>query len=417
MPRESDKDGEGEVKMVQETLDFITGNDAVAYAVKMARVKVIAAYPITPQSPVTEKISEYINDGELDAEFIAVEGEHSCLAAMRGAGVCGVRVFTATCGPGLMYAHENLECVHRDRTPLVIAVPNRSYSSLFADYSDSMPEATTGFIQMFVESPQEALDTTLQAFRIAEDHRVLMPFMILYDGYVTSHTGATVRLPSQEDVDKFLPPYKPFAVKVDPSRSEFIQWETPGVPVQEMEHEQAMDNAREVIKLANDEFAEIFGRRYGDGLLETYRVEDAEAVLVTMASMTGTARQVIDMLREKGEKIGLIRLRAFRPFPIKEFQELQLKYSFKAMGVCERDVTHGCRYGEVFGDIKASLYDLDDRPKMINFILGLGGADIRIPTLMTACEKVLYTAKTGKIEKDSWFGAEIGEVETRLAAF
>lgn len=405
------------MNMVEEKLDFITGNDAVAYAVKLAHVKVIAAYPITPQSPVTEKLSEYINDGELDAEFIAIEGEHSCLAAMRGAGVCGIRTFTATCGPGLMYAHENLECVHRDRTPLVIAVPNRSYSSLFADYTDSMCEATTGFIQLFAESPQESLDTTLQGFRIAEDHRVLMPLMMLYDGYVTSHTGATVRLPSQEDVDRFLPPYKPYIVRVDPSKSEYIQWDQPGVPVQEMEHEQAMTNAREVIKEANDEYAKIFGRRYGDGLLEPYRVEDAESVLVTMASMTGTCRQVVDMLREKGEEVGLVRLRSFRPFPAEEFRDLQKKHGFKAMGVCERDVTHGCNYGEVYGDIKASLYDLDERPKMMNFILGLGGADIRIPTLMTAFDKVVTTAKTGKVEKTAWFGAEIGEVETRLAAF
>jgi len=403
--------------MVEETIDFITGNDAIAYACKVSRVGVVAAYPITPQSPVTEKIAEYINNGEMQTEFIPVEGEHSCLAAMRGAGVCGVRVFTATCGPGLMYAHENLECVHRDRTPLVIAVPNRSYSSLFADYTDSMPESTTGFIQVFVESPQEALDTTLQAFMVAEDHRVLMPFMVLYDGYVTSHTGATVRLPSQKDVDRFLPPYKPYAVKIDPSRSEYIQWEMPGVPVQEMEHEEAMANAKEVIMEANEAYAKIFGRKYGDGLLETYKIKDAESILVTMASMTGTARQVVDTLRENGEKVGLVRLRSFRPFPATEFQDLQKKHGFKTMGVCERDVTHGCRYGEVYGDIKTALYNMDERPKMINFILGLGGADIRIPTLTTAFEKVLATSKTGKIEKETWFGAEIGEVETRLAAF
>jgi pyruvate ferredoxin oxidoreductase alpha subunit len=403
--------------MAKEALDFITGNDAVAYAVKLAKVKVIAAYPITPQSPVTEKISEYINNGEMDAEFIAIEGEHSCLAAMRGAGVCGIRTFTATCGPGLMYAHENLECVHRDRTPLVIAVPNRSYSSLFADYTDSMCEATTGFIQLFAESPQEALDTTLQGFRIAEDHRVLMPLMMLYDGYVTSHTGATVRLPSQEDADKFLPPFKPYAVKVDPSRSEYIQWDQPGVPEQEMEHERAMTNAKAVIKEANEEYAQIFGRRYGDGLLETYRVDGAEAVLVTMASMSGTARQVVDTLKEKGEPIGLVRLRSFRPFPVEEFQELQRKYGFKAMGVCERDVTHGCNYGEVYGDVRTSLYDLDERPLMLNFILGLGGSDIRVPDLTVAFDKVLKAAKTGKVEKTTLFGHEIGAIETRLAAF
>jgi len=403
--------------MAKEKIDFITGNDAVAYAVKLAKVKVIAAYPITPQSPVTEKLSEYVADGELDAEFIKVEGEHSCLAAMRGAGVCGIRTFTATCGPGLMYAHENLENVHRDRTPLVMAVPNRSYSSLFPDYSDSMCEATTGFVQIFVEGAQEALDTTLQGFRIAEDHRVLMPLMVLYDGYVTSHTGATVRMPSQEDADRFLPPYKPYAVKLDPSRSQYIQWDRPEVPLQEMEHEQAMTNAKKVIKEANEEYAKVFGRSYGDGLVEPYRVEDADAVLVTMASMTGTARQVVDTLREKGLNVGLLRLRSFRPFPDESFQELQKKHGFKAMGVCERDVTHGCNYGEVYGDLKASLYDMDERPKLINFIFGLGGSDIRIPDLTIAFQKVLETAKTGKVEKSTWFGYEIGALDARLMAF
>lgn len=403
--------------MAKEKIDFITGNDAVAYAVKLAKVKVIAAYPITPQSPVTEKLSEYIADGELEAEFIKVEGEHSCLAAMRGAGVCGIRTFTATCGPGLMYAHENLELVHRDRTPLVIAVPNRSYSSLFPDYSDSMCEATTGFVQIFVEGAQEALDTTLQAFRIAEDHRVLMPLMVLYDGYVTSHTGATVKMPSQEDADRFLPPYKPYAVKLDPSRSQYIQWDRPGVPLQEMEHERAMTNAKEVIKEANEEYAKVFGRSYGDGLVEPYRVEDADAVLVTMASMTGTARQVVDTLREKGLSVGLLRLRSFRPFPAESFLDLQKEHGFKVMGVCERDVTHGCNYGEVYGDLKASLYDMDERPKLINFIFGLGGADIRIPDFNIAFHKVLETAKTGKVEKSTWFGYEIGALDARLMAF
>jgi len=403
--------------MAQEKIDFITGNDAVSYAVKLARVQVIAAYPITPQSPVTEKLSEYIANGELEAEFINVEGEHSCLAAMRGAGVCGVRTFTATCGPGLMYAHENLQCVHRDRTPLVIAVPNRSYSNIFPDYTDSMCEATTGFIQLFVEGAQEALDTTLQGFRIAEDHRVLMPLMVLYDGYVTSHTGATVRLPSQEDADRFLPPYKPYVVRVDPGRSGYIRWERPSVPLQEMEHEQAMTNSKEVIREANREYAEVFGRSYGDGLVEPYRVEGAEVVLVTMASMTGTARRVVDALREKGDDVGLVRLRSFRPFPAEAFRGLQRRHGFEAMGVCERDVTHGCNYGEVYGDLKASLYDLDERPKLINFVLGLGGSDIRIPDLTFAFRKVLEAGRTGEVEKSTWFGYEMGSVDARLTAF
>ncbi|KON30865.1 hypothetical protein AC482_02635 [miscellaneous Crenarchaeota group-15 archaeon DG-45] len=403
--------------MAREKIDFITGNDAVAYAVKLARVQVIAAYPITPQSPVTEKLSEYIADGELEAEFINVEGEHSCLAAMRGAGVCGVRTFTATCGPGLMYAHENLECVHRDRTPLVIAVPNRSYSTIFPDYTDSMPEATTGFIQLFAESAQETLDTTLQGFRIAEDHRVLMPLMVLYDGYVTSHTGATVRLPSQEDADRFLPPYRPYVVMVDPDRSEHILWERPTVPLQEMEHEEAMANAKEVIEEANREYAGIFGRGYGDGLLETYRVEGAEAVLVTMASMTGTARQVVDALREEGEEVGLIRLRSFRPFPAEAFQELQRRHGFRAMGVCERDVTHGCNYGEVFGDLKAALYEMDERPRLVNFILGLGGSDIRVSDLTFALRRALEAGRTGKVERSTWFGHELGAPDARMAVF
>jgi len=391
--------------MAKQTLDFMDGNTAAAYAVKLVRPKVIVAYPITPQSPITEKLSEFVADGEIDANYMEIDGEHSCLAAIRGAAAMGARVFTATCGPGLMYAHENLENVHVQRLPVVIAVPNRSHTSLYPDYSDSICESTTGWIQLYTESPQEVLDTLIQAYKIAEDWDVLMPVMVLFDGYVTSHTGSIVYIPSQEDVDKFLPPYKR-----PPHLSALgavIGQERTSGPFMESEHELAMQNALEKIKAVNEEFANIFGRKYGNGLVEEYLCEDAECVLVTASSMTGTARKVVEDLRKAGEKIGLVKLRSFRPFPAKDILEIAEKV--KAMGICERQETHGSGCGEIYKEIRSVAYDLANRPKTINFALGLGGVDITLPQLTYAAEKVLKAAKTGIVEKSLYWSHEIDQ--------
>jgi pyruvate ferredoxin oxidoreductase alpha subunit len=394
--------------MGEQKIDFITGNEAVAYAVKAARVQVVVAYPITPQSPVTEKLSEYVANGELGASFVEIEGEHSCFAAVGSASGTGCRVFTATCGPGLAYGHENVQRMHISRFPVVIAVPNRALgTTIFCDHSDTMAEATCGWIQLYTENAQEVLDTVIQAFKVAEDHRVLMPVMVCYDGYVTSHTGETIRLPAQEDVDSFLPPRKALYT-TDPSQP--LVTEAMNIPVAEWEHEQAMQSAKAVIREANEEYAKIFGRIYGNGLTERFMCEGAEAVLVTMSSATGTAREVVAEMRGQGHRIGLLKLKSFRPFPIEDFR--QLAGEVKAVGVLERNETHGSGCGEAFKEVRSAMYDASVKPKTINFIGGLGGSDVRIHDVRFACEKTLEAARTGRVEKEvHWLVPELMPAE------
>ncbi|MFQ6075059.1 MAG: pyruvate ferredoxin oxidoreductase [Candidatus Bathyarchaeia archaeon] len=387
--------------MAKQKIDFMTGNEAVAYAVKLAKVQVVGAYPITPQSPVVEKLAEYFADGEIVGEYIEMDGEHSCFQAMTDASAAGARVFSATCGPGLAYAHEPLQMIHYYRLPVVIAVPNRSYISLFPDLTDTVCESTTGFIQLFCENPQELLDTTLQAYKVAEDHRVLLPAMIGYDGYVTSHTGHTIFLPDQEDVDAFLPPRVPYpGTVIDPTgepSTPLFGFMRGDAHVVAMEQEQGMQNAKEVLKEANEEYYKVFGRRYGNGLIERFMCDDVDAVIVTHSSMTGTARVAVSQLQGEGKRVGLVKLKAFRPFPAEDFQELAKEV--KAIGVCERQETPGSNCGEMFKDLRNALYDMDDRPKIVNFIVGLAGADITMPQLRYCAEAALKVAETGKLEK------------------
>jgi len=391
----------------------MTGHEAAAYAVKLAKVKVLVCYPITPASPVIEKLSEYIYDGDLEAESIEIEGEHSCLAAIRGAAWTGVRVFTSTSGPGLAYAHENLQMAHTDRYPIVMTVPTRSHvtdwSAGCADHSTVICESTTGWIQIFCENQQEILDTILQAYKISENHRVLLPIMVIYDGLITSHSSLTIRLPSQEDADSFLPEYKPYR-KLDTSNPlNRISSGGKHVPLMEIQHEKAMEEAKLVISEVNDEYNAIFGRKYGDGLIEEYMCENADAILITMGSHAGTTRSVINQMRKEGKKIGLMKIRSFRPFPSENLQKKINEIGPKALGVCAPQVTHGLNHGELYGDIRDALYDLDSRPKTINFILGLTGTDVSSARIRYAAEKTLKAAETGIVINSTEWGYNIIE--------
>lgn len=387
--------------MAKETIDFLTGNEAAAYAAKLARIQVISAYPITPQSPITEKLSEFINNGELEAPYLNVEGEHSCMGALIGASITGCRVFTASCGQGLAYMHEQIHMAHNLRLPIVMAVPNRALSThIFCDHSDTMAEASCGWIQIFTENPQEVLDTVIQAFKIAENPRVYLPVMVCFDGFVTSHTGATISVPSQDDVDRFLPPLKnPYAVS--PANPSVHQFYNIDIPKMEWEHEQAMQNAKEVIKEVNEEYAAIFGRGYGTGLLDQLCCPDAEVLLITSSSAAGTAREVVLNMRRSGKKVGLVKLRSFRPFPEEELQALAPRV--KAIAVLDRNETHGSNCGEFFKEIRSALYELETRPKVINYIVGLGGADVRYSDIERAAESCLEIAQGQKVkEKITW---------------
>ncbi|MEM3703517.1 MAG: transketolase C-terminal domain-containing protein, partial [Candidatus Bathyarchaeia archaeon] len=381
----------------------ISGNEAIAHGVRLSKVQVIPIYPITPQTTIAEYLAHFIANGELKAELIHVEGEHSAMSACYGAELVGARTFTATCSHGLAYMHEPMAQVTAYRLPIVMAVTNRRLGSLHSnlpDYSDTMPERDSGWIQFYLESNQEALDTVIQAYRIAEDPRVKLPFMICIDGFYLSYSNEPVEIPDQEDVDEFLPPYKADHIIMDPT----VRFETPLLSIPsdlmltyERLYCNAMERAKEVIVQVNEEFKRRFGRSYG-GLLEQYECEDAEVVLITMGSMTTSARRAVDKLRKENVKIGLIRIRSFRPFPTEEMKKIV--NNVDSIGVVDRAVARGVGGGggPLFADVKAAIYDMDKKPTILNFIAGISGKDVTVKDFEYMARKVLNAAKGGGAE-------------------
>jgi pyruvate ferredoxin oxidoreductase alpha subunit len=372
---------------------YITANEAVAHAARLARVEVIAAYPITPQTSIVEKLASFIANGEMDADFIKVESEHSALTACMGARMAGVRAFTSTSSQGLEYMHEMLAYSSGGRYPLVMANVCRSVAlpwSIWGDQQDAIQQRDTGWIQIFTETAQEALDMVLQAYRIAEDHRILLPVMICLDGFIQSHTEELVEIPDQESVDLFLPPYdpvvtldvdNPYSISVGGFGKHYAAWRR--------EQQEAAEKAKEVIVEVDGEFARIFGRRYG-GLIEAYCTESAQAVLLTMGALVGTAREVVDEMRAEGKAVGLVKVRAFRPFPAEELR--QALGQVRAVAVLDRDCSYGYE-GALATDLKAALYGLPNPPAVLGFIGGLGGADVPPEQMRYMLERALSVKK------------------------
>jgi len=386
---------------MSQDFDVMPGNKAVAHGVRLAKVEVIPAFPITPQTTIIEYLSEFVANGELDAEYIHSEGEHSCMAMAVGASLAGARTFTATCSEGLAYMHEVVAQATNYRTPIVMAIANRTlgwYWSLGPDYSDIMPEMNLGWMVNFVESNQECLDQTLMNYKIAEDYRVLLPTMMSLDGFYLSYSQERVYLPDQETVDEWLPSYKaPYPV--DPTESK--AWPSASIPpalhtTYRKLHEEIMEDAKKVITEVDKSYGETFGRSYG-GLVEEYKCDDADTLMVTMGSMTTAARRAVDRLRGEGEKIGLLKLRFMRPFPSEEV--LEIAEQVNAIGVVDRAVLHGTGGGMAFQDLKSALYNTDVRVPVKNFVTGLGGEDIPIDDLYMMGKKVLKVSKDGKLDK------------------
>ncbi len=354
----------------------MTGNYASAYAAKLSRAEVIAAYPITPQTSIVEKLAELVSTGELNAKFVPVESEHSAMAACISASIAGARTYTATSSHGLTLMHEVLMWASGARLPIVITNVSRAMAppwSVWVDHMDSIAQRDTGWLQFFCSSNQEVLDTTIMAYKICESRNVMLPAMVIEDAFILSHTSEPVDLPDQETVDSFLPSFSP-ELKVEIGRP--MGFGSLVKPDQYMEFRYkamlAMKAARERILRVEKEFKQVFGREYG-GLLENYRCDDAEVVLVAAGSTAATAKDVVDRLREKGQKVGLARLRVFRPFPHEEFRALAGKVA--GIAVLDRSYTFGVS-GAFFTEIKGSIYDCPKRPAMKNYIAGLGGRDI-----------------------------------------
>ncbi|TYL10713.1 Oxalate oxidoreductase subunit alpha [Moorella thermoacetica] len=356
---------------------YLNGNEAVATAVRLARAEVVAAYPITPQSIIVEKIAEYIANGSMAADYIRVESEHAALAACYGAAVTGTRVFTATSSQGLAYMFEMLHYVSGCRVPLVMAVANRGLAApwtIWADHQDAIACRDTGWIQLYVETAQEALDTCLQAYKIAAHPEVLTPVMVCLDGYVLSHTEEIVDVPEQEAVDGFLPPYRPeYAVDTARPMVFGIGAGPELYPAFKYYQHQAMLRAQEVIEDVDGEFAALFGRSYG-GLVDPYYCDEAEVILVLMGATAGTAREVVDDLRRQGEPVGFLRLRSFRPFPIAALRAALA--GTRVVAVLDRDCSFGYE-GVLATEVKAALQGVPGAPVVAGFTGGLGGRDIR----------------------------------------
>jgi len=355
---------------------FISGDEAAAVGVKLARPHVIAAYPITPQTITVERLSEMVEAGELDAEYMHVESEHSAISATMGASAVGARTFTASSSQGLLYMAEGLHYASGGRYPIVMMNANRSVAlpwSIYGDQRDSLSLLDSGWIQVYVEDAQEALDMMIQAFKIAEHKDVLTPMMVNLDGFILTHTYELVEIPDQDMVDKFLPEFE------TPNKMSFEQPKNMGFSSQpddntEFKYQQnkAMFKAIDVIAETDKEFGDTFGRTY-DGMVEEYMCDDADVVLVGLGTVCGTTRVVVDKLRSLGLRVGLLKIRYMRPFPEKEIVALSKKV--KAIGVIDRDISFGYE-GTVFTNVNSALAKVNSTVFKKNFVGGLGGRDI-----------------------------------------
>ncbi|HHI04177.1 MAG TPA: pyruvate ferredoxin oxidoreductase [Candidatus Woesearchaeota archaeon] len=367
----------------------IEASTAVALGVKLYNPAVIPMYPITPQTHIVERLADYINDGLLKSEMIHAESEHSAISAALGAEAMGIRVFTATASQGLALMHEILFVVAGMRLPVVIAVANRALSApinIWNDHQDSISERDSGWIQLYVESAQEALDTIIQAYKIAENRKVLLPVMVCLDGFTLSHVYEPVDIPEKKDVDKFLPKYNPL-FRLDPEKP--VTMGPIGFPNTYMEfrkatHE-AMLNSIEIIKDVNNDFKNSFNRSYGNGLIETYKINDAEYAVATMGTACGTTRVVVDELRKQGEKVGLIKIKSFRPFPKEEV--INCCKNIKGIAVLDRNISLG-NEGALCTELRSAFYNQEKKPIIKGFIAGLGGRDITPEHIKTAFKKI-----------------------------
>ena len=352
---------------------LLTGNHAVAWAARLARPKVVPVYPITPQTPILELLTDFQAAGEFDAEIITPESEHSVMSACIPASLAGVRVFTATASQGLLLMHELLHYASGARAPIVMANVNRTLASPWAfwpDETDSLAQRDTGWIQYYTESAQESLDTVIQAFRVGE--RVLLPVLVNHDAFYVSHALEPVSVPSREQVDAYLPPYAP-EHRLDTENVE--SWGN--VVTQEMfyRHRRAIGDAfAEAAVVAQDadrEWKELTGRGYG--VIERYRCEDADIVIVTMGSMCGTARDAVDAMRVEGQTVGLLKVRLFRPLPVEALRTALA--GVPDVLVLDRNYSPG-HGGVLHQELRSVLYGVSDAPRIHGYLAGVGGVNV-----------------------------------------
>lgn len=358
--------------MTQSTRLLLNGNHAAAHGVKLARPQVVPVYPITPQTPILEKITGFHAQGSLEAEILTAESEHSAMSACITASLTGARVFTATASQGLLLMHEMLHYAAGARTPIVMFNVNRTIGSpwgFWPDQTDTLAQRDTGWIQYYCENGQESLDTVLQAFRVAE--KVLLPAMVIHEAFYVSHCLEPVEVPTQEIADRYLPPFNP-PHRLDPQIGE--SWGNTVDQDMFYRHRQtlhsAMEMALEEAKTADALWRELVGRGYG--IIEEYRCEEAEVIITTMGSMTGNAREAVDELRSLGLPVGLLKIKLFRPFPVIELRRALT--GVPKVIVLDRNISPGTG-GFLHQELKAALHNLPDGPRVYGFLTGVGGTN------------------------------------------
>lgn len=399
-------------KVVDQQVIGLSGDEAAAYAAKQSDVDVVAAYPITPQTIIVERFSEYVANGEVETEFVCTESEHSAMAACISAAAVGARTFTATASAGLALMHEMLYVASGCRTPVVMAVANRALSSplnIHGDHSDSMAERDSSWIQIYAENAQEVYDSIIQAFRIAENPKILLPVMVGLDGFTLSHTLENVQVLPDDVVKKFVGTRQTPSVlthegknvpfKLDPNNP--MTMGPIALPDYYFEfkrqQEEAIQTASKMIKSVNKEYSQMSGRIYGDGLLDSYYLEDAEIATVCLGSTAGTVKTVVNSLRAEGIQAGLLRIRTFRPLPVDEI--IKALEKVKALAVMDRSMSFGGRGGPAFHEIHHVLYDAPLNPFVVNYIYGLGGRDTNPNQIRHIYEDLQNILRTKKVKQ------------------
>lgn len=394
------------------TYKMLDGNAAAVEAIKLAKVGVVSSYPITPQSPIAEGLSKLVKDGELEAKYIRVESEHSAMSAAIGAQLSGVRTGTATASVGLALMHEVLGVASGCRVPIVMPVVNRALVSpwsLWCDHQDTMAERDTGWLQFYCENVQDVLDLMIMAYKVAEHEEVLLPAMVCLDGFFLSHSVQKVKCPDQDTVDKFLGEYVAKNAYLDTKDPMFINDLVSPNEFTEMRYQQKIgfENALRIIPEIQKEFYEIFGRKLS--LIEEYRTEDADVVLVTLGSMSGTAKHVVNELREEGVKVGVLKIVSFRPFPGELIKEA-LKDK-KVVGVLDRSAGLGAEGGPVWLEVRAALKDEDTDVR--SYIGGLGGRDIEEANIEKIFKELLEIYRGERKENTSWIDVKENPMDIR----
>ncbi len=378
-------------------MTVVEGSYAVAHSVKVCRPNVISAYPITPQTHIVEDLSQFMADGEIpNCEYINVESEFSAISTLVGASATGARTYSSTTSQGLELMHEVLFNASGMRLPIVMTIVNRAVSapiSIWNDHQDSISQRDTGWIQLYAENVQEMSDMTAQAFKVAEDKDVMLPAMVCMDGFILSHVFEPVILLEQELTDEFLPPYDPEHVLDPRNPLSFGTFADPSTYTEfRYLQQKGMDAALGKIEQAAEDFKKIFGRYYG-GFIEPYMAEDAEILLMAMGSVVGTIKDVIDKARSQGIKVGLIKVRTFRPFPV---EAIHSAVSDAAILVTlDKNISIGLNEGALFTEVKSCLYNSDINVPVMGFMLGHGGRDIPMSTIQMIIDKAAQAIKSG----------------------